>query len=1239
VDENFKSSHSNIIFFDATTSGTLRINTLYIESATLKVYKITDNSTEYIKTLKLGTIDSVYLISGNDYIIEANFNNSNPNLSVEFFPDGSNISDGQCIPLDDSLPIGDCDKFWLQAYYDKEIQPLIDEKKNKIRYRVGNVGKEKALNDAAYAYADSMIDMVQFMRANSYEDEAKIAAKKLGQWVAGDMPRDVDIGGVQFDAGFAFDTFVQHALLWDDVFTIVTTGGTPDNWINVTQQLSADLNSIYNSTSGILELNDLKEKYNETVIVERMLKYYVHDNFGDWDALVTYSGTTVSSPNIDDIIRGVADKYGFEDWVVVEEYEVERAREEFYNILDNTGDWVYSRKKTKNPYNDVDLDGVSNQNEIINGTDPNNATTYDFDSSELIDFNDKNLVHFAIGSLPISTDKVKELKINFGDGNNKIFSSEEIESGIISTSHSYQTLSSDKTYNIEYILTTQSNTLIKDNSLVIIKGDVGGSEEPVNSTLYAYDYKDIESTGDIDVNSGVKFCVKGYTQVSQLDKVEWYLNESLYNTDNFENDEINSGTECEYIKFTQVAQDQKVVARVYREDGVSKDVKWSRDVESSDIPSLIRKSPSEQDAVFPIAQEVDFEVDVSDSDDDTKTLYWYIDDKLVETDKVGGGNPVGSEHFDYQFNEKGNYVVKAKAIDEKGNFVEMDWTITIGTSTPGNDAPFGEIKYPSEFNTQTKLRAGYYYDFQYYCTDFDGNLAYSEVKIDDSTEWSKRYTNGHYDELEGNLDEPRERVSIDDLIFTTTGEHTISLLCRDGDGIESLTTLDVNISESDDGSLDNAPQFAKIFPSNDKTYHLKNDGYSGTEAKIYFTAYDKDGDLDDIEVYINGLYEDSKSVSKAIDADYISVDFDDKSTGNYTFKLKLIDEQGNYTFSDTYSVSVGSNNGNNKPEIVKTYPNFLATSQSYKIKSGNQFCASINVIDVDGDLDDAYWFSTVGSITNDGTWSDGRIYDKKSLDSSFRLDVDKCFDVTQDGYVGIIVQDDKENKSSEYRWKVELVENVENNKPTIEWSTIQDNQHYQLIANKDFIIPFEAKDVDGDIKSIQLWLENKLVQEVNLTGTQFQTYQFVHDDANDIETSEPNIYDPDRTPTLPFVFKVIDSKNNEANISGTVAWGIYNHNSNYPLEIQQLNGYEDFPIKFVTQFSDEDGDSHTCNVKRDALYGSLDFDGSSIQYVPNDDYFGNDNFSLNCSDGYGSVGTVEYNQKDFPDACIGWSQV
>ena len=139
-----------------------------------------------------------------------------------------------------------------------------------------------------------------------------------------------------------------------------------------------------------------------------MLKSYVKNNYGDWDALFVNAGLDLdANPNLElkDAVDGFAEKLGYKNTIFDTEYQVDRTIALFHNTLDNTGDWVYTRKYLKNPYNDVDHDGILNKDEIAQGSNPNLSDDDDRDgvTNVAVDSNQTNHPPKAIFTLDKSS--------------------------------------------------------------------------------------------------------------------------------------------------------------------------------------------------------------------------------------------------------------------------------------------------------------------------------------------------------------------------------------------------------------------------------------------------------------------------------------------------------------------------------------------------------------------------------------------------------------------------------------------------------------------------------------------------------------------------------------------------------------------------------------------------------------------------------------------------------------------
>ena len=256
-DINFMGSHTNYLYFDVDTNGSFQMNTLNSKStAIFNIYKLNGSSdnykTELLKKISANSVDFAYLVKGT-YLVEANFDNqAYPHLSFDFYPDGGD--DSSCIPLNPEVTALTCGQQWLPAYYTKELHPWIQQQIQQLKYRMGNVGKEKEIEDYKNFAFDSMVDSYQIIEATNPTDIAEVLLKKSGQLVATELPDNTQLAGLTFDTGFAYDQMIQHALLFHHLLAVITTGGTPSDQLAVAQQLTADITSIVNNSKGLLDL-------------------------------------------------------------------------------------------------------------------------------------------------------------------------------------------------------------------------------------------------------------------------------------------------------------------------------------------------------------------------------------------------------------------------------------------------------------------------------------------------------------------------------------------------------------------------------------------------------------------------------------------------------------------------------------------------------------------------------------------------------------------------------------------------------------------------------------------------------------------------------------------------------------------------------------------------------------------------------------------------------------------------
>lgn len=764
---------------------------------------------------------------------------------------------------------------------------------------------------------------------------------------------------------------------------------------------------------------------------------------------------------------------------------------------------------------------------------------------------------------------------------------------------------------------------------------------PSNSGPYAIRMDPNDKYLDVLAGDQKRFKARGWTSEEgpRLETLKWYLNDVLLKVDNFESDENFEGYETHTVTFATSGKDQEVKAVVCRDDGAIDDVIWMVDVAPNASPVVTCVSPNlpeeGESLVLPLGEQ-EFSVSVFDDDDNMDTVKWYLNDTLIEEDSMSGGNPARVEKCKVVLSQKGNAFLKAVSEDDNGNRSTVTWPLYIGVSTPNNIPPVCEIDTISNtgLGENAVFRVGYVYDFRFKANDSNGNLAYGEVWIDGKQDWhwDPDHVYNYSDELEGFED----KATINDIVFKTTGQHTIRFVVRDTDGAESICEKTFDVFPADEGSS-KPPIFGRIYPSPGQIFYLSGNDSS---LDVFITAVDNDGDLENLSVYQNGaLLKKIRLSNDTADHESVSVDFD--TDGIYTIDFELVDTVGNKTRSGLYNVKFGDSAGtrNHAPEIIECRPLVNSAEHKYVVPLNPQgvceFHVSTNQLDLDGDLDDSYWFSTAGPLPSDGgVWSDGRHYSRMGSNGTLEMNEDKRFEVSQAGTISCIVVDDKGNQSSEYVWHVVPTPSTavlfsnglgSGNAPEVQWCNFTDNINYNLaLDNADVSVAFHVVDKDGDLERAELWLNDELRASKPISGG-FSSIEEDTFDAGELHSSEPSNYDSDRGPYIPFEVKFIDRNGNISAISSYVSWGPYNHASSYPVQPVQLETKEDIFVSVPLLFSDEDDDVHIGFVESSPDNGAvIKNDAGGFVYKPDENYTGTDSFSMRCNDGFGSEAIVLY---------------
>lgn len=732
---------------------------------------------------------------------------------------------------------------------------------------------------------------------------------------------------------------------------------------------------------------------------------------------------------------------------------------------------------------------------------------------------------------------------------------------------------------------------------------------------------------NMEINGGapIDFRVLAKTDYDTLDRVEWAFDGLVIpgETDYFGASESQQGVAEFTITPAKQLEDYRtsVRATVYRHDGERDSVFWSLNVMSNEKPVLTKVLPNTDDKIVTalgLDGRLEFIARVSDQDDDTRELTWLINGEYYDDDTVGGGDPSSDESVDIIFSDVGDYVVEAYVKDRKGNSASVTWNVHAGVMLQGNTPPEGVIEAPDGLNWDAQFRVGYQYDFDFECTDVDGNLAFAEVFVDGKQEWCPWFDNPDtplwpYQDtkLNGNSD----KASIYDIVFTEPGVHEIRLLVRDGNGEETVVSQNITVAEADAGS-NQRPFFAKLYPNPGKIYSIGQE----TDWQYSFIAKDNDGDIESIFQMVDGEVHRTIKNNTSNTSFYFEGEVKNLSNGTHHIYFKLLDRAGNTAQSRLFTVTVGRA-GNHAPVFESTMPAVVNTL--YSNGESTAICYSIRVADVDGDLKYIREFNTAGPLDDiDGT-ENGQEYDSHSIDFDpvSAAYYDDCFNVHNNGQYKIKIIDKKGNSAAK-TWNVRKVDTYgTSNAPVIVWSSVEEGEHFNLKdAGDDMVFFGEITDADGDLDRIEAWKGEQLVY----------TYSVDANDSNgdtDLDDRDIRIENDHwaREKEVPVTFKIFDKAGNVTERKAFYSYGPWNHTPDYPQEPLNVATNEDVQVLLLPKIVDEDGDSISATVKTPPENGTVGGTADAPFYLPDENFSGTDTLVLNCDDGYGGTGELTVN--------------
>lgn len=727
---------------------------------------------------------------------------------------------------------------------------------------------------------------------------------------------------------------------------------------------------------------------------------------------------------------------------------------------------------------------------------------------------------------------------------------------------------------------------------------------------------------EIDTNGGreLNFKVVAKTAYSTLDRVEWYYDGLIVSsqTTAFGSDEAYEGVATFAITPARQADDYRTSlrAKVYRKDGESDSLFWTISAVSNEEPVVTKVSPNTAETlVVPLGSggSTTFIENVSDADDDSRELQWYINGELADDDAMGG-DPACQESSTHTFTEVGDYTIEVYVKDERGNVTSTSWKLHAGVQLSGNTPSEGSIEPPDGLTWDATLRVGYRYDFDYECTDVDGNLAYAAVYVDNAQNWCPWYTGSDalWPYKDESLSGSADNASIYDIVFTSAGEHEIKLLVRDSAGEETTATKTVTVEEADAGSSV-SPTFLKTYPANVTSFSVA----SLSNLDFQFLMKDPDADMEVLRTYVDGsLYEETSSNVGDTACD-LEKTVENIPSGNHSVYFEMVDRAGNTARSTTYSVSAGST-GSHSPVFEDVAP--TGDHVLYAGPTTTKIRLRIRGADPDGDIEYVRLFNTAGALSDiDGSES-GQDYDKKTIDSdgvTYFSDT-YLFNITQSGTLKVKIYDKAEHSVTK-TWTVQKVAAFgTGSAPVIEFATINEGEECNIKYEGEVMAFYGFfTDPDGDLDRIEAWKD----------GIQVGTWTIGTDEGCATATLAPSDVrvdssESDREKATPVVFKIIDKAGNITERNAYYSLGPWNHDPSYPDEAIVVQTTEDADVGIMPTIQDEDGDTITATVKTAPEHGVVSGSPEALRYTPIENYNGEDSLVLSCDDGYGGTGDL-----------------
>ena len=221
------------------------------------------------------------------YLLEVSFGTeTRPSISIDFFPDNDTK---ECIYLDPDYGGGlSCSDSWSKVYYEAEVLPIIRARFLSFARALRETKEVVSLAHEAINLADSYQDVTTMaMLRSSFTDPRGVVNKQAVVNTSAALfakhTNNLVLAAVVDKEDENLNFIVSELVSHGTTFAQVGAAGGPQTAAGANalkQALVTDARKIGASISGILLVDDIQERANETIITREMF----------YDVFVTHSG-------------------------------------------------------------------------------------------------------------------------------------------------------------------------------------------------------------------------------------------------------------------------------------------------------------------------------------------------------------------------------------------------------------------------------------------------------------------------------------------------------------------------------------------------------------------------------------------------------------------------------------------------------------------------------------------------------------------------------------------------------------------------------------------------------------------------------------------------------------------------------------------------------------------------------------------------------------------------------------